>query len=146
MPYWRLHYHAIWACKNRLPLITPDLEPELQKYLFRKGRQLGAIMHAVGNTDNHVHTAFSLPPKIAIANFIHDLKGASSHWVSNVLKYSDGFGWQRGYGILSYNDSILPKVIDYVKRQKEHHRNNTFNRRFEHWSENDEGVETWEFR
>jgi hypothetical protein len=31
MAYWRLHYHAVWACKNREPLITAELEPELYK-------------------------------------------------------------------------------------------------------------------
>jgi REP element-mobilizing transposase RayT len=84
MPYWRLHYHAIWSCKNRAPLITPELEPELYKYLRGKGLELGGIMHAVGGIEDHVHNVFSLPPKYAIADFIGKLKGASSHWAAPV--------------------------------------------------------------
>jgi len=28
MALWRPYYHLIWATKNRLPLITSDIEPK----------------------------------------------------------------------------------------------------------------------
>jgi putative transposase len=140
MPYWRLHYHGIWSCKNRAPLITPELEPELYKYLRGKGLELGAIMHEVGGIEDHTHVVFSLPPKFAIAEFIGKLKGASSHWVTHVLKHPGEFDWQRGYGVLSFGDKNLPAVIAYAQNQKEHHRQQTINEAMEKWSEEEDGV------
>jgi len=140
MSYWRLHYHAIWSCKNRAPLITPELEPELYKYLRGKGLELGAIMHAVGGIEDHVHNVFSLPPKFAIADFIGKLKGASSHWVTHVLKHPGEFDWQRGYGVLSFGDKNLPTVIAYANNQKEHHGRQTTHEAMEKWCEEEDGV------
>ena len=140
MAYWRLHYHAVWTCKNRRPLITTEVEAPLHEYLRKKGAELGGIMHAVGGIENHVHIVFSLPPKISIADFIGKLKGASSHLVTHVLQCQSEFDWQRGYGVLSFNDGAMTKIITYALNQKEHHHKNTIRASFEKWSEEDNGV------
>ena len=36
------------------------------------------------------------------------------------------FSWQEGYGAFSYSKSQVPKVIQYVRNQEEHHRTRTF--------------------
>jgi len=140
MPYWRLHYHAVWSCKNREELISPELEPKLYEYIRGKGLELGGIMHAVGGIADHFHTTFSLAPKYALADFIGQLKGASSHWVTHVLKHPESFDWQRGYGVVSFGSRNLEQVIRYVKNQKEHHRKQTTNNIMEKWSEEEDGV------
>lgn len=140
MPYWRLHYHGVWACKNREELILPELRPPLYRYILGKGVALGAIMHEVGGVENHVHVVFSLAPKYAIADFLGKLKGASSHWVSHVLKHLPLFEWQRGYGVVSFGDRHFTRVIKYVRNQKMHHQRETTNRYMEKWSEDEDGV------
>lgn len=140
MAFWRLHYHVIWPCKNRQPLITAELEPRLFAYLMDKGLELGAIMHAVGGIEDHVHSAFSLHPKFSVAEFIGNLKGASSHWVTHVLKHPRPFDWQRGYGLLSFGSKHLPQIIKYVRHQKYHHDSQTTHAVMERWSEEDDGV------
>jgi REP element-mobilizing transposase RayT len=140
MPYWRLYYHAVWACKNREPLITAALEPELHKYLRSKGLELGASMYAVGGIEDHVHSSFALPPKFAVAEFIGKLKGARSHWVTHVLGHPGEFDWQRGYGVLSFGSRDLARVVAYVNNQKEHHRCQTTLAGMEKWSEEEDGV------
>lgn len=79
MAYWQLFYHFVWAVKDRAPLITPTLEPQLYQYLRGKGIDLGGIVHAVGGIEDHVHVAVSIPPRIAVATYVGQLKGASSH-------------------------------------------------------------------
>jgi len=140
MPYWRLHYHAVWACKNRQAMITRELEPKLCEYILDKGRDLGAIMHALDGIEDHLHTVFSLGPKYAIADFIGNLKGASSYWVTHVLKHPLEFDWQRGYGIISFGDRHFESVIRYVRNQKQHHQNQSINNLMEKWSEEEDGV------
>jgi len=126
MPYWRLFYHIVFATKNREPLITPDIEEELHGYLVGKATGLGAIVCAVNGTEDHVHVVASVPPKIALSNFIGQIKGATSHHI-NHLPGRDGplFDWQRGYGVLSFGQRQLDWVADYVRHQKKHHHERT---------------------
>lgn len=141
MSYWRLHYHAVWACKNHLGLITPELQPQLYQYILSKGCQFNAIIHAVGGIEDHLHVVFSLAPKYAIADFIGGLKGSSSHWVSHVLKHPEPFDWQRGYGVVSFGDRHFRQVVFYVRNQKEHHQKQTINHLMEKWSDEEDGVQ-----
>lgn len=124
MPYWRLHYHLVWATKDRLPLITPDIESELHGCLIGKADALGAIVHEVESVDDHIHLVASVPPKVSISDFVGQLKGASAHHINHLPGALGNFGWQRGYGAISIGPSGLDKAIEYVRDQKAHHREN----------------------
>jgi REP element-mobilizing transposase RayT len=126
MALWRLYYHFVWATKMRHPLITGDIEPELYGYIIGKATTLGCIIHAVGGMPDHIHIVASVPPKMAVADFVGHIKGSSSyhlnHWPGAVLPE---FGWQRGYGVFSLGKKQLGSAVAYVLRQKEHHRHGT---------------------
>ena len=49
MPFWRLHYHLIWATYRREPLLASEVV-ERQTYgaLLNKARELGVLVHALG--------------------------------------------------------------------------------------------------
>jgi REP-associated tyrosine transposase len=124
MPYWRLFYHIVWGTKNRLPLIDPTWERDLHGYIWGKATALECIPHAIGGISDHIHVAISIPPKLAVATTIGQLKGASSHHVNK--NYASGsFMWQAEYGILSFSETSLVVVVDYVNNQKKHHADNT---------------------
>ena len=124
MPYWRLFYHITWGTKNRLALIEPAWESDLHGYLWGKATALECIPHAIGGMLDHLHVVISIPPKVAVAKIIGQLKGATSHHVNE--KYTDGsFAWQAEYGVLSFPEKALPTIVEYVKNQKEHHKQNT---------------------
>lgn len=72
--------------------------------------------------EEHVHVVASIPPRLAVASFVGQLKGASSHWINHELIANDWFEWQEGYGVLSFGKQALPRVVDYVVKQKERHR------------------------
>jgi len=121
MPYWQLYYHLVWATKNREPLITADLEPELHAYLRGKGLSLGGIVHAVGGVSDHTHVVVSIPPRLAVAGYVGQLKGASSHWVNHLSGFTGPFAWQEGYGVITFSKRSLPDVVRYVLNQHAHH-------------------------
>ena len=120
MPYWRLFYHVIWATRNREPLIAPDWEAALHGYLWGKADALGCIPHAIGGVEDHLHVALSIPPRLSVAQVTGQLKGASSHHVSRELSGAP-FAWQKEYGVLSFSERALPKVVAYIHNQKQHH-------------------------
>jgi REP-associated tyrosine transposase len=130
MPYWRLFYHVVWGTKNRLELIDPAWEKELHGYIWGKATALECIPHAIGGMPDHIHVAISIPPKLAVATLIGQLKGASSHHVNK--RYADGsFLWQAEYGVVSFSEKALSRIVDYVNNQKKHHGENTLDRAME---------------
>ena len=54
------------------------------------------------------------------------LKGESSKWIHEEFPKLSKFGWQDGYSIFSVSKSIVPKVVEYIKNQREHHKGQTF--------------------
>ncbi len=140
MSYWRLHYHLVWATYQGLPLITESLERQIYGTILGKAKELGVIVHAIGNVQDHMHVAVSIPPKLAVADCIKHFKGASSRYV-NVQSNTDArFSWQEGYGALTFGDRAMSDVVAYVKNQKQHHHEETARPAFERMSEEDDGV------
>lgn len=121
MAYWRLFYHTTWATKNREPLIEAEFEASLHNAIAAKTTDLGALVHAVGGTADHIHLVASVPPSAALADFVAQVKGSSSHFVNHTLSPPHRFSWQAGYGVLSFSDTQLDKVVKYVEHQREHH-------------------------
>ncbi len=125
MPYWRLFYHFTWATKGRMISIEPDWEAELHRVITAKAQALGAIVYVVGGIEDHVHLVASVPPKSALADFVGQIKGNSAHFVNHVKAPEAHFAWQTGYGVVSFGEKNLDMVIQYVKRQREHHSGTT---------------------
>ncbi|MDP2662268.1 MAG: transposase, partial [Dehalococcoidia bacterium] len=65
------------------------------------------------------------PPGIALAEFIRQLKGSSSHFVNHELAPRVAFAWQADYGVMSLDSKQLDGVVKYVKEQKKHHSQQT---------------------
>ena len=70
MAFWRTYYHLIWATKGRQNLIISQREASLYKYIIGKANFLGSIIHAIGGTENHIHIVASIPPNLAISDFV----------------------------------------------------------------------------
>ncbi|MEL7354589.1 MAG: IS200/IS605 family transposase [Cyanobacteria bacterium J06560_5] len=126
MSLWKLYYHLVWSTHERLPLITPKREVALYRYCHGKVDALGAHLHAIGGIDNHVHLIVSIPPKIAIAEFVRRIKGSSSHYLNSSYPNDEcKFKWQQNYGVFSLGRKQLDFAIAYTQNQKQHHLNHT---------------------
>jgi len=79
------------------------------------------MVHAANGMQDHIHIVATLPPALAVANVIGQLKGVSSYIANRLIVGADTFVWQQEYGVLSISESHLPTVIRYVEHQKQHH-------------------------
>jgi len=61
-----------------------------------------------------------------LADFIKDIKVASNLWAKSTGNFPDFIGWQDGYGAFTYSIREKDMIINYVKKQKRHHRKETF--------------------
>ena len=139
--FWRTYYHIVWATKNREALITPQIEPRLYGYIVNKAAELGVYVYALNGWTDHLHIVAAVPPKEAVAHVVKTLKGASSHDLNQQGVLATLFAWQRGYGVLSLGSRQLADATEYVRRQKEHHRDNTTMAWLERDADDDEGPE-----
>ena len=84
--YTCLHYHLVFSTKNRVPAITPEIQPRLWEYLG--GIVVGhkGIPIQIGGTDDHVHLLVTLRQQPALADFLRELKAGSSGWHDRLKK------------------------------------------------------------
>jgi REP element-mobilizing transposase RayT len=132
MPYHRLHYHLIWATYQREPLLTDEVERQVYGTILNKAKELGCLVHAIGGIDNHLHRAISIPPKVAVAEAVRQLKGASAYYVNHQSHPTSSFRWQKGYGALTFGERSMETIVAYVHNQKEHHDQGTTIALYEH--------------
>ena len=71
---------------------------------------------------DHAHLLCRLPPTVLIADFIGQLKGATSFRVNKEIRPKFKLHWQEGYGVLTLRKDEIEKVARYIDRQEEHHR------------------------
>lgn len=111
--------HAIFSTKERRPLLNDELRPRMHAYLGGIVREIGGVAIRVNGTANHVHMLLRVPPAIAVADLVRDVKASSSKWAGK-------FAWQTGYGAFSVSESVAASVLKYIEMQEAHHRNMTF--------------------
>jgi len=93
--------HIIFSTKNREPWLDSHVRSRMHAYLATICRDLGAELVRVGGVTDHVHIVAALPRTISQAEFIEQMKKASSKWIKGLGARYSGFFWQRGYGALS---------------------------------------------
>lgn len=125
MPYWQLFYHFVWSTKHRKPRLTSQVEPIIYGYLRSKAIGLGATVFALNGVADHVHMVVSVPPKMAVAKFVGQVKAVASTKFNRLGLSQEPFFWQESYSVFSFDGKRLPNYIAYVERQKEHHRQNS---------------------
>jgi len=80
--------HCVFSTAERKNLID---DPErLRQYVSGIARQKKISLIAIGGTTNHLHLLIALPPAIALAKVIQDLKGNSSKWINELRKVLPG--------------------------------------------------------
>ncbi len=125
MPYCQLFYHIVWATKFREPLITPEIEPAVHNFIRQKALELEATLFALNGYIDHIHLIAAVPPKIALAKFIGQVKAVASVRVNRSGLSTTPFYWQEEYSVFTFDRARLPSLIAYVHHQKEHHSQST---------------------
>ncbi len=118
--YHSIHFHLVFATKNREPLILAEWRPRLHEYLGGTVKGLGGVPEAIGGVEDHVHLLIGLKTTAAPAEMVRELKKASSVWAAE--HHCKGFAWQEGYGIFSVSCTHVEAVRNYIANQEEHHR------------------------
>ncbi|MBI3737088.1 IS200/IS605 family transposase [Candidatus Sumerlaeota bacterium] len=120
-----LHYHLVFATKNHEPFIISDWRPRLHDYMGGAVRGLDGFPEAIGGVADHVHLLVGLKATHCLADFMRELKKASSVWVHQEIAIR-AFAWQEGYGAFTVSATARDAVRRYIGNQEQHHRVKSF--------------------
>jgi REP element-mobilizing transposase RayT len=127
----KIWVHAIFSTKNREPLIKQEIEKKVYNIVIHEFIEQSCPVEIINGMSEHVHILFLLNPQKSPSDVMKQVKGASSHKINNRNIIKSKFGWQVGYGAYSVSESQVPKVKEYIKNQKEHHKKMTFQEEYE---------------
>ena len=99
---------------------------ELYKYITGIIQQNNHKLLAINGMPDHIHILFGLRPTQSISDLMQDVKGGSSKWINDNKLVNGKFSWQEGYGAFSYSKIEVPRVIQYIVNQTDHHRKRAF--------------------
>jgi putative transposase len=120
-----LHYHIVFSTKDRRASIADDWRARLHAFIGGAIRNAGGVPEAIGGMPDHAHILTGLRATHCLADFVKDVKTASSRWVHLELGHKS-FAWQTGYGAFTVSVSHVPKVKAYILNQERHHRKLSF--------------------
>lgn len=123
--YSRLHFHIVFATRNRVACLDKEWRAQLWEYMGGTIRGLKGVPHGVGGWVDHVHLLVDLRPTHAIPDLVRELKKASTEWIRSQHGLRS-FQWQEGYGVFSVGTRELESIQRYIADQEKHHRSRSF--------------------
>ena len=127
--YSNINIHIIFHTKGDC-LIQEDDLPSVFRYVGGLVRSLSGIAFIVGGRPDHIHILSTLPVTTDLSAYVRAIKANSSRWIKDLNPTYKGFSWQNGYGAFSVSESRKSFVVNYIKRQKEHHQKVSFEEEF----------------
>jgi len=136
MPFIKILVHAVWATKDRKPLMNKGNKDALCQHIreYAKGKNIH-VLNVNGWLD-HLHGLISVSAEQNIATIMNLLKGESSYWGNKNLQWSEKFGWQDDYFAFSVGKSQLDAVNNYITDQEGHHQKKTFQQEYDEFIKN----------
>jgi putative transposase len=124
--YSEIHIHFVFATQFKNALISESWEKRLYEYMIAIIHNHGHKVLAINGMPDHVHVLVGHRPEQGISDLVRIVKSTSSKWINEEELARSKFAWKAGFGAFSYSKSDLPKVINYIKNQKEHHKKFSF--------------------
>ena len=124
--YTQIHIQTVFAVQNRQSLIHNSWKEELYRYITGIVQNHKHKMLQINGMPDHIHLLIGMRPSQSLSDLMKAVKGDSSEWINKSGFLKHRFSWQAGYGAFSYAKSDVPRVIQYIQNQEEHHRKKTF--------------------
>jgi REP element-mobilizing transposase RayT len=108
------------------PTIKQEHVSQLYAYVTGIIKNKDSHLYRINGVENHIHILTDLHPSIALADFMREIKASTSMWMKNSGHFPSFKGWAEGYGSFTCSYMDLGNLIEYVKKQQEHHSKKSF--------------------
>ena len=122
MSYRQIYYHIVFNTHGFKPVLPEKHHDELYKYIWGIIKNKGCKLYRINGYTDHIHILSDLHPSIALADFVRDIKAASSLWLKKNKNFPEFVKWNRSYGGFTITHFDRFRIIEYIKNQKIHHK------------------------
>lgn len=122
MSYTSAIYHIVFRTKYGKPTIPNEHCEKLYRYIWGFVKNKKCYLYQINGMPDHLHLLINLHPSLSLAEFIKVLKTSTNKWLKENKNHFPEFeSWARKYCALSYSVRDKDMIINYIKKQKEHH-------------------------
>jgi REP element-mobilizing transposase RayT len=122
--------HLVYSTKNREHMLTDAVREELHRYSAGILKEWESPAILINSVEDHIHILYSQSKNHSLAKIVEEVKKGSSRWIKTKGNSFAGFYWQNGYGAFSVSQSNAAQVTEYIRTQREHHQNKSFQDEF----------------
>lgn len=126
MSHRAVFYHIVFSTKQHRPFLVGETLLRTCQYIGGITRKLAGQLVVANGMADHIHLAASIPPTMAVADFVRTVKANSSGRLHDTYAHLSAFQWQDGYAAFTVSPSVLPQVKRYISQQAQHHRRLSF--------------------
>jgi len=126
----KIYIHLIFSTKNRERLIQDDVRADLHAYMGGTLKGLGCLPIEINTEPDHAHLLFVMTRTETLSDVVGQVKKSANDWLRARGSQFAGFYWQGGYGAFSVSQSAVEEVRGYIRNQREHHRQVSFQDEF----------------
>ena len=123
-------HHVVINTKGRQMTLNVEHCEDMYRFITSVVKANKCVLYRIGGIENHIHILLDLAPTIALSQLMWDIKRSSSRWAKESGLYPDFVGWGREYGAFSVSASHRQAVVDYISRQREHHKGVIFDEEY----------------
>ena len=118
--------HFVFNTYCRRMTINPLNEEALYRFIWKQLEKKNCKLLRIGGIANHIHLLVDIHPSLSMSMLAGEIKRLSSMWIKSSTLFPEFEGWGKEY--FGFSKSLKDKdtVIEYIKNQKIHHRNATF--------------------
>ena len=131
---WKCQYHIVFIPKYRKKVLYGKLKTDVKEILSTLCRYRGIEIISGAVCSDHVHLSVSIPPKMAVSNFVGYLKGKSTLMIydkyPNMQSKWDKAFWARGYYVATIGNVTEEVIKRYIEAQSEESREEDMRSRF----------------
>lgn len=133
MSYTQILYHIVLRTYRSNWSVNETHERELYGYILGYCKKMGIKLFRIGGMPDHIHLLVSIPSSMSLAQFVRDLKTSTSKWLKANPAFPLFDGWSKEYAGFSYAYRDKAMIVNYIKKQKEHHKRKTFAEEYRHF-------------
>ncbi|WP_208344374.1 IS200/IS605 family transposase [Aetokthonos hydrillicola] len=118
------HFHIVWITKYRYKVLTHEIKQRVRTIVAGVAEEMGVkIVNGVVSSD-HVHVFVSIPPHIAVSEFVKIAKGRSSRKIQQEFPqlrktYWGRHFWGRGYFSATSGNVTDDIINEYINKHSD---------------------------
>jgi putative transposase len=128
--YTQILYQIVFCTKNRMPVMLKENRTELFRYIWGILENKKCHLYRMNGVEDHLHILTHIHPSVAVSDLVKEIKVASSKFIKEKKLFPDFTAWQEGYGAFTYSIDAKDRLIEYIKKQEEHHKKTTFRKEY----------------